>query len=271
MSEEHKEPVPVVVVAPIPEPKKKVGVGKVIAAIGVVLGIIVAVINIVQYVSGKPTLLDLFRAKPTNAHVYEVGETVHFGQWDWRVLAVENDKALLITKDVVELLPYHEKRTTVTWENCTLRAYLNGSFYNSFGEEDQARIALTHNENPNNTWGHTQGKPYNTQGGNPTNDHIFLLSVPEVLKYFPGLERTDDIYYGLDLSNENFLENYEKIRGIYKGSPFGWWLRSPGSPDTTYCSIAAVFGFLVSVQGAPATGEGLDEIGVRPALWLKLT
>jgi len=87
---------------------------------------------------------------------------VKFGGIDWRVLAVENNKALLITKEILEKRPYNAEYEDVTWETCSLRQYLNGEFYNSLGAAKSA-IAEVQNSNPDNPW-------YGTAGGNTTDN-----------------------------------------------------------------------------------------------------
>jgi hypothetical protein len=46
----------------------------------------------------------------------KIGDIIPFGEYNWRVLDVQGDKALIITEDVVELRPYHEQYVEVTWE-----------------------------------------------------------------------------------------------------------------------------------------------------------
>lgn len=185
-----------------------------------------------------------------------VGDTTPFGKYDWRVLAVQGDRALLLSKDIIEKRPYDTDYKGVMWENCALRAYLNGDFYEKFSEADRARIILTRNQNPDNTWGTRDGKQFSTSGGNQTDDYVFLLSVPEVLKYFPGLKLDDERSYEAD----------ERLVAKFNDTGSLWWLRSPGSTQND----AAYVGFVghVSLSGSYViNGTG----GVRPALWLNLS
>jgi hypothetical protein len=64
-------------------------------------------------------------------------ETMRFGNYDWRILEVVNSKALLLSETVIVTLPYHRPGGCITWENCTLRQYLNNEFYNSFSPQDK--------------------------------------------------------------------------------------------------------------------------------------
>ena len=186
------------------------------------------------------------------------GETrnIPFGDYTWRVLEVQNDRALLLTEDIIEQHCYHEKAANVTWETCTLREYLNGEVYENFSAADRKQIALTRNENPDNTWGSTNGRPFNTPGGNPTDDYIFLLSVADVLQYFPDLIlHKDERYYKAD----------ERLIAKFNDSAHWWWLRSPGMVSNYVTSVD--FDGRLFVRGLHVY---FDVGGVRPALWVKL-
>jgi len=191
-----------------------------------------------------------------------VGDIMRFGQYDWRVLDIDTvyNRALLLSQDIIEQRPYNTEWADVTWENCSLRNYLNSSFYGSFNEGDRSRIALTRNTNPDNTWGTWKGERFNTPGGNQTEDHIFLLSVPEILKYFPGLRLCKDS------DRDKWLyEADERLVAKFNNNESWWWLRSPGYLQN---SAAIVY----NDGDVLLFGDGVsDETGgVRPALWLNL-
>ena len=218
--------------------KKAKGIIGVTAA---VLAIVAAVILIVQFTSG--------------ANVYEVGETVRFGKWDWRVLDVQDSKALLIAKNIIEQQPYNDEFATVTWEDCTLRKHLNSEFLKKFSEEEQARICETENINLDNQWN-------GTKGGNNTKDKVFLLSIEEVVKYFGDSGQ-------LEKKNPNSVhwidDQYDSERAAkFNTGSFWWWLRSPGTNPA--CPA------FVSPDGyIDLTGSSIDfRGGLRPALWLKI-
>ena len=188
---------------------------------------------------------------------HKIGEIIDFGRYKWRVLAVEADKELLITEDIIEQRAYHDTYTATNWEDCDLRnKYLKTEFYNSFSEEKKRQIILWENENKANQW-------YGTDGGNATQDYIFLLSLEEVCKYFGDGSSTNllenkgnqDYWIG-DTNNTSRLAKYSNNWA-------GWWLRSPGDFSS---SAAYVYndGF-VDVLGIGVTSTDR----VRPALWLK--
>jgi hypothetical protein len=65
-----------------------------------------------------------------------VGDVIEFGGYEWRVLDVQDGKALLLSEHVLEYRPFHDERVWITWEDCDLRTYLNSKFYDSFGADD---------------------------------------------------------------------------------------------------------------------------------------
>ena len=201
---------------------------------------------------------------PTNSAEPQlaVGDITHFGSYDWRVLDIDTvyNRALLLSEDIIEQRPYNTEFTDVTWETCTLRAYLNSSFYGSFNEGDRSRIALTRNINPDNTWGRTKGVAFGTPGGNPTDDYIFLLSVAEILKHFPGLR----LYKDSD-GDEWYYEADERLVSKFNNSGSWWWLRSPGYYQD-YAAGVDNDGY-VYLSG---NNVNYETGGVRPALWLNL-
>ena len=73
----------------------------------------------------------IFGNYPQGAH----GEIQPIG---WRVLAVKNGKALVISEKLLDYVRYNEIGASVTWENCTLRQWMNNDFLNkSFSSTEQ--------------------------------------------------------------------------------------------------------------------------------------
>ena len=197
------------------------------------------------------------QAKPTAADSIVVGSSYRFADYDWRVLSIENGKALLISEKILEKRPYHEDNGNATWEHCTLRKYLNGELYNSFGDA-KSKITDTHNLNPDNLL-------YRQIGGNPTVDKVFLLNIDEVCRYFGD---------SVDVFKKHIAEEYpsgwisddNNIKRIatYEDCDEAWTLRSPGR---NIDGVACVdYNGQINLNGyAISSNEG-----IRPALWLNL-
>ena len=129
----------------------------------------------------------------------------------WYVLDVDPDQgsALLTAVCPIRGIRYHTEDTEITWENCSLRSWLNGEYYEqNFSDVEKAMIVETELEN-------TDHPKYGTPGGNRTRDRIFLLSSDE----FSKSSLVKRLYAHVNL----------KIRD---GSGY-FWTRSPGeSPNT---------------------------------------
>lgn len=189
-----------------------------------------------------------------------VGSVIKFGNYpqnrknkkkpiEWRVLAVEGGKALLISQYALDCKKYDEERKNTSWEECTLRKWLNNDFINSaFSDTEQSLILLskaTADKHPK----------YDTNQGFDTDDKIFLLSAKEAEQYFKNDEDRK-------CNPTKFAVN----NGAYedKGQCW-WWLRSLGY-DTYLATMVCTDG---SVGYCGCNVHDVDG-SVRPALWINL-
>ena len=144
------------------------------------------------------------------------------------------------------------------WEECDLRAYLNGEFLEMFSSVERAQIIETWIDNPVNLW-------WGTDGGSDTTDRVFLLSLEEADKHFG-----DSGDYVNEISHDGegyWMTNaYDSERvAMYEGEAWWWWLRSPGK-DRHMPAYVDIDGRLIMTGSAVQYLMG----GVRPALWLKI-
>lgn len=199
----------------------------------------------------------------------KIDSALSLGGYNWRVLDIQNNTALIITEDIIEQHPYHDAYKDITWADCALRKYLNGEFYDKFNETDKSRIIPVINKNLDNQW-------YGSKGGADTEDHIFLLSIEEVCKYFG--DSTSKLYnrgknqrYWFERKDENNSKRIAKLLG--KEGSWWWWLRSPGRVNVKAVYIFGTDGN-IGIQGNNILkgniSDGKCTGGVRPALWLKL-
>jgi len=200
----------------------------------------------------------------------QVGENLEFGKYEWRVLDIKNDAALIITEYIIEQRAYHDAYKDITWADCSLRKYLNGEFYDKFNATDKSRIIPIKNKNPDNQW-------YGSKGGADTKDSIFLLSVEEAAcKYFGDsssrlYNKSKNQRYWFERKDENNGKRIARLQNK-KEWVWWWWLRSPGR-----VSLKAVYihgDGNIGIQGNNILkgniSDGKCTGGVRPALWLKL-
>ena len=186
-----------------------------------------------------------------------VGSVVTFGAYEqdndeengkepieWIVLDVQDGKSLVISKYALDCQPYNTEYIAVTWETCSLRTWLNGTFLKkAFSAEEQARIptvTVTDDKNP----------VYGTDPGKNTQDRVFLLSIPEAEKYF---------------ASDQERQCKPTAYAVGLRALCWWWLRSPGDSSNSAAIVldegpAFVGGRRVSIQNC----------AVRPALWIDL-
>ncbi|MDL2224736.1 DUF6273 domain-containing protein [Eubacteriales bacterium OttesenSCG-928-M02] len=201
----------------------------------------------------------------------QVGDKITFDRYRWRVLAIKQGMALIITEDMIGQHAYHNRAGDVTWADCGAREYLNGAFYDTFMEENRKRIVAVTNKNDDNPW-------YGAKGGAETKDRIFLLSLFEVVcNYFGDSSKNLDNpsakqRYWFQKKDEN---NPKRIATLDE-CEWWWWLRSPGRDNKRAVYIHGdgnvgiqgngTFRYGSSTQH-PLTGDNSG--GLRPALWLK--
>ena len=189
---------------------------------------------------------------------------------EWQVLEYDagNDRSLLISRYGLDAKPYNTEETNITWEKCTLRTWLNKDFMNkAFSSTEQSAILTTAVDNSSK-----QGySGDNANGGNNTQDKVFLLSYAEANKYL-GVE-----YWTVTGADNNTKSRvaptaYAIKQGAYtsiaykaaEGTAAGWWwLRSPGF-DQLRAAYVYIGGSLMS--NSVDIGSGC----VRPALWINL-
>ena len=201
--------------------------------------------------------------------VANVGDYVFFGSYEqdnntsngkeeieWEVLEIKGNEILIISKYALDCQKYNSEYTDITWENCTLRSWLNDTFLKTaFGEDLQKTIKTTivsADKNPK----------YSTNPGNATNDKVFLLSITEAEKYFSN-----------DEERKCIPTAYAIAQGAYTSSSYNkdgkatcwWWLRSPGT-NQIYAVDVYIDGSIYYLGCTVLTSNDC----VRPALWINL-
>ena len=173
--------------------------------------------------------------RPTQPNVsYNVGDIIQLGAFNWIVLDIQDNNALIITEEFIDRVS-HQWGFGI-WSGSSLFVELNDVFYSSFGDEDRARII--------ETMIYTDMYPYfETDTIDKAPSRIFLLSIEEVKQYFPNAET--------------------RILTWLNGNPTGWWLRSPG---VDFGRAA-----YVGTDGEIVTRTDINGLFLlRPAMWISL-
>ena len=180
----------------------------------------------------------------------------------WRVLSVNGNDAFLMADQILDGRRYHDWDVETTWENCSLRVWLNNEFLNdAFTGEEQDAIMITdivNEDNPENR----------AEGGNNTFDKVYIPSFREAVNVAYGF---DENYGSRSLSRNVAYTDYTISHHTFPmdiGSPQaigGWWLRTPGYKNETAIDVGC-YGSMVDLGGRPVDWY----YGVRPVMHLNL-
>lgn len=178
-----------------------------------------------------------------SAKPVEVGERVFFGCYmqsqvgetapvEWIVLKKESNKALLLSKYILDCVQYHWNcRDNFTWETSDIRKWLNKEFMMRTFSPKELNLLVPA------SCGDEQ-------------DIVFLLDIEEVKMYVPFSVR------------ETLPTPYAHSKSPY----CWWWLRGHetggenGAPTVDYSGCIVHGGISVECR----------EVGVRPAIWVNL-
>lgn len=174
----------------------------------------------------------------------EVGDIITLGSYEqdgnstngteaieWIVLERNGNRALVISQYCIEQKPFNDTFSSVLWENCTLRKWLNSTFLNvAFSKEEQAKIISSN---------------ISTEGNNTT-DKIFLLNEEEAVKYF-------------DTDSDRKADATEYVSTSY----CYWLLRTTGSvSNVAHVDYNGKVGYYENVD---------RNWWVRPAMWIEIS
>ncbi|MBQ6846435.1 MAG: hypothetical protein IJO61_04820 [Oscillospiraceae bacterium] len=203
----------------------------------------------------------------------EIGGIIEFGKYEqdnddtngkeairWRILEENDGEMLVVSEKGLDAKSYNEEYVPVTWETCTLRTWLNEEFYNEAFSDDEKqmikKVTLTNDDG---------GLYTRVDGGNDTEDKVFLLSLSEVEKYFGSNE--DRICETTDYAMKN--STHYSTEGIL---PCVWWLRTPGDAGRLVAMVS-IDGNLDRYGGTVCRPQYTTYLApgdiVRPAMWIK--
>ena len=197
----------------------------------------------------------------------KVGQTITFGTYpqsdvtgekkdpiEWRVLKVEDGKALVISVLGLDNVMFNSLNTSVTWATAEIRPWLNETFMNeAFTADEQAKIAATKIFTANSIARRVANA---APGCGETEDKIFPLSIDEANELFAD-----------DADRECKPSAYCKAKGAFAHESNGncwWWLRNPGYYTSDTAGVN--YNGLIHASGDNITSPS---DAVRPAMWIK--
>ena len=190
---------------------------------------------------------------------------------EWKVLDVQDGKALLLSKKALLYKPFSETEN-VTWENSTIRQWLNGVFYNEAFSDEEKQYILEKKEESirSHTFFTERDYGYSVLDSCFSLDKVTLLSSEEVVQYFPNdnaNEDADSTQYAQEQAQN--IESYDRYSE-------GWLMRSPftvGHGDSARCSVTDDDTWYNNITKGNTllTVWQSKYVRIRPAMWIDIT
>lgn len=238
--------------------------------------IAVDLLNQENYIEAYETLISLngyedsaqiaasiyYNYKVEKLKMAKIGDHVLFGSYEqdnntqngkedveWLVLDKKDERILVISKYGLDVKPYNTEYEAVTWEDCSLRKWLNNFFLNDvFSELEQAMIPIVKVSADSNP-------EYESKPGKATMDKLFLLSAKEVNMYFASND-----------AKKCIATEYLCEKSAYMNGYCFWWLRTPGF--TQQCAVRVSRDGEIIMYGESVHSDDIN--AVRPAFWIDL-
>jgi len=169
---------------------------------------------------------------------------INFGGFEWQVLDIQESKALLLCKVVVDLKSYADKTGRLgrghEWDHAD---WLNDTFKSKFKDWEKAMVS----------------------------DEISLFHFKEVARYFGKSRQIEKISGHFTwISNRKIDDefNYRRIACTKSGDACDWWLATSGLdtssriPSPTYVDKNGEIIMVMEVDN--------QKRGIRPAMWINL-
>lgn len=184
---------------------------------------------------------------------------------EWMVLDEKDDRLLVISVKALDAMSYQETKSiavsqlsSIWWENCSLRKWLNKDFLTkAFSADEQKKILSAKIS--------TSVSTQSIRGTFETEDRLFCLSSAELSQYFPT-NQSMLLCKGTKVAKANYWgeSSDDRVR---------WWLRDvPKSDDLM---IGDNFSCAACVDSSPSRGAYIIDLvcwsnaAVRPAMWIR--
>ncbi len=160
----------------------------------------------------------------------------------WRIINISDNEAFVISDRCLDTMVYNDRDSNVTWENCSLRKWLNEDFYNdAFNIKERSALKKAHSD--------------------VLGDNVHLASVDDFEKYGSVFGLRNDARYGVSNVYSSSIFNAECTE--YAEGSYGWWVRLSENDDLV-CSA--------SKNGWISTDINMTyKQGVRPVLHIDLS
>ena len=193
----------------------------------------------------------------------------------WVVRTFDDGTRLLLAKHALERVPFNDAFVETTWDACTLRSWLNGTFLDeAFSSDELAAIVEARTPADGETLpadagedgvvgsGRADGSAGADRPADATRDRVFALSVADVEACLGA--RGDGLMHPELVARAT---DHAAAQGVTVNSDTGgtgWWLRTPGVSGTR---VACVSG--EGIVGPNGYGVNLGGFAVRPAILVR--
>lgn len=203
----------------------------------------------------------------------EEGDEIFFGTYEqdnnknngkeeipWKYIAKDEDKVLLLSKNALDLVAYNEKRQETNWKHCTLRKWLNETFYNeAFSDLEQNCIVSTDLTSAVRNMNNGEQKVYDVE----TQDNVFVLGYNDVWTYSSALssQSMSATDYTLNKLQKEFPDmTTEKLKNLVRV-----WMRD------SYVGESGALGWTGETnKGFSWNYVDVMAFTVRPAIWVEV-
>ena len=168
---------------------------------------------------------------------------------EWRVLKIEGDTVLLVSRYALDAQPYNEKPAVASWIKCTLRAWLNDQFYNAAFTDEEKQCIVT--------------REIVNRKEASTADPVFLLSTDEAKQLFANHpdRQADPTAYAI-------------AQGAYISTKYTgkvqWWCRTTSWESRYRAAYIAASGGVMTCGGNSFGAVENAKLVVRPAIYVTL-
>ena len=192
-----------------------------------------------------------FAASTASAETkYQEGDVVLFGSYEqnnirsdgaepieWIVLDVKSDRILLLSQYALDSERYHYRKESVSWDTCSVRDWLNTTFYEEAFTCSEQRSILS-------------------SGTSVYDDYVFLLSDVEAETYLP---RAKDRICKAAVSGS--------CQNVYVNPTTGgsWWLLRTTGDDGSKFAMSVNSDGTIDYNGGHVES---DRGTVRPDIWV---
>ncbi len=225
----------------------------------------------------------------------EKGTTVTFGSYEqdgnadngaepveWYVLDRQEDRLILLSRYIIDIGPFHSDRVDITWEESTVRAWLNDEFIGAaFNGNEKQLLILTDVEPHANPKYPRDFQDRTITPGNATRDRVWLLSEEEAKALSAAMLKAEStkaaasggtmgVHAKETVSVVDPVGTWHSYditsnRTTYIDYSRNWWLRTPGDLQCKAMYVSEAGRLMYEGRYV-----NMELFGIRPAICVNI-